>query len=60
MTDSLGLPQKHTALADRIVAGGKITAADVLTLRQGVFADGVVNGSLPRHTAAQCSSRLSR
>ena len=43
MPHSHELPQKHAALADRILAGGKITAADVLTLRQGVFADGVVD-----------------
>lgn len=43
MPDGLELPQKFTDLADRILAGGEITAADVMTLRQGVFADGVVD-----------------
>lgn len=43
MPDSLELPQKYTDLADRILDGGEITAADVTTLRQGVFADGVVD-----------------
>ena len=37
------LPSQFEDLANSILAGGQITADDVLTLRQGVFADGVVD-----------------
>ena len=36
-------PPLHADLAARILAGGEITADDVLILRQGVFADGAVD-----------------
>ncbi len=37
------LPSQFEDLAKSILAGGQITADDVMTLRQGVFADGVVD-----------------
>ena len=36
------LPSQFEDLAKSVLAGGRITADDVMTLRQGVFADGVV------------------
>ena len=43
MNDIPPPPPLHADLAARILAGGEITADDVLILRQGIFADGAVD-----------------
>ena len=37
------VPARHADLAAQILAGGKIEAADVMTLRRGVFEDGAID-----------------
>ena len=43
MTEAPKPAPQHADLADKVLAGGAITADDVATLRQGVYADGAVD-----------------